>query len=317
MNVLLFGRGKRGGIYYYVRELEQALKEKGVHTATSWRDFPSADVLHYNFDTFGNARQVFLLALLMLGRAAGKRVIVTSFCPTARGHKPAGSRLYEHILYKTAHKILVHDKTDWDFSYKTAVIPHGNFSFYLKHKSKLQRAVLKKKWGVAGKDVVLSYGIIRPSKGYASMLRIMGEVVRKRPNAVLLIAGQQGYAGLDECGLKELPDFVVLHPKYVDENETAELFTIADAALLTNTQNNWSGVAHVAYCFRVPVIGPDSMESQLTITASSIGEFAEKVMGVLKNRPACTREFRREMEDFSWERAAEEIIRHYSGKPFA
>ncbi|MFH1225431.1 MAG: glycosyltransferase [Candidatus Diapherotrites archaeon] len=313
MNAVLFGRGKRGGIYYYVRELERALKEKGVHASAGWRDFPSANVLHYNFDTFGNAKQVFLLALLMLGRAAGKRVIVTSFCPTARGAKPLKSRLYERLLYKTAHKILVHDKTEWGFSYKTAAIPHGNFSFYLKHRSKQPRSMLKKKWGVSGKDVVLSYGIIRPSKGYASMLRIMRDVVRKRPNAMLLIAGQQGYASLGECGLKELPDFAVLHPKYMGEKETAELFTIADAALLTNTQNNWSGVAHVAYCFRVPVIGPDSMKSQLTITASSGREFIEKVLGILKDRPSCVREFRREMEDFSWERAAGEILAHYRG----
>lgn len=67
---------------------------------------------------------------------------------------------------------------------KIEVIPHGvpDFPF-------VEPAAAKARHGLAGRDVILTFGLLAPSKGIDVMIEAMPEVLTHRPNAIYLILG--------------------------------------------------------------------------------------------------------------------------------
>ncbi len=308
LTVLMFGKSKRGGFYYYTTLLEEALHGIGVHTTNDWRQLLQADLVHYQFDDLFPLHRMRLLTFLFLARLAGKPVVVTAHNPVARGSRNP----LKNLFYWVADQLIVHNPTVWPYAPKSRVIPHGNYCFYRERASPLTAPELKRKWGISQNPdgafgpVLLSYGTLRASKNYPLTLAVVAELRRQGIPATLLLAGNGTPEQARAYGLTRLPDYVRFHRQYLTETETNELFTIADAVLLTNSEHDHSGIPHIAHCFRKPVIAPACLAHQTRFTASTKEEFVSLLVQVLKNPPDLRAEYECEVNDYSWGKIAQQ-----------
>lgn len=112
----------------------------------------------------------------------------------------------------------------------------------------------------ADAEVVLFFGFIREYKGLQVLLRALPAIIRERPAAHLVIAGEfyeneSGYrAQIRASGVEER---VHLFADYVPESKVPTFFSAADVIVqpyLTATQ---SGVVQTAYHFERPVVVTD------------------------------------------------------------
>ncbi|MBT9281324.1 MAG: glycosyltransferase family 4 protein [Hydrogenibacillus schlegelii] len=99
---------------------------------------------------------------------------------------------------------------------------------------------LKAKWGVAGRKVVLTFGLLSPGKGIDRFLPAFARVVADVPDAVYIIAGQthpevkkaEGEAYRESLvALAErlgIAEHVLLIDRFLDEPELVELLSLAD-----------------------------------------------------------------------------------------
>lgn len=300
LKVLMFGKSKRGGFYYYTTLLEEALAKQGVQCTNNWRELFQADLVHYQFDDLFPLHRFKLLGFLFLARLFGKPVVVTAHNPVARRTRNP----LKYLFYHLANRLIVHNETTWAFSSKASVIPHGNYCFYLAHASGLSKAELKRKWNSPYPYTVLSYGTIRRNRNYPLTLEILALLRQSGLDVGLLIAGNASEVKPTDCGLARLPDYVRLYCKYLSEAETHELFTLADAVLLTNSEHDHSGIPHIAHCFRKPVIAPQCLGHQTRFVASTKEQFVSLLREVLANPPNMERERKRELTDFDWQRIA-------------
>ncbi|MEK6957905.1 MAG: glycosyltransferase [archaeon] len=122
---------------------------------------------------------------------------------------------------------------------KIRVIPHGVPSIsYGKDKEKLKR-----KFGLEGKNVLLTFGLLSRGKAIEHVINAMPEIVRKNPNALYLIVGETHPKVREQEGesyraeLKELirknmvEDNVKFMDKFVTTQELVECLTISDLYL--------------------------------------------------------------------------------------
>lgn len=110
----------------------------------------------------------------------------------------------------------------------------------------------------ADAPVFLFFGFIRPYKGLDILLDAWAEVVRKIPEAVLVVAGEF-YA--DEDALRAqaaaLGNSVRLDADYIPDNRVGLYFSAADAVVQPYRTATQSGVAQIAFHFGRPVITTD------------------------------------------------------------
>ena len=118
---------------------------------------------------------------------------------------------------------------------KIEIIPHGipDFPFLETHHAKA-------KLGFAGKTVILTFGLLSPSKGIETMIDAMPEIIKSCPNAVYVILGathpnlvrQQGEAYRDglTARVRELgiDDHVVFFNQFVDQATLLDFISMCD-----------------------------------------------------------------------------------------
>ncbi|MDZ4721337.1 MAG: glycosyltransferase, partial [Roseiflexaceae bacterium] len=102
--------------------------------------------------------------------------------------------------------------------------------------------------------LLLCFGFVRRYKGINYLLEALAQIER---NVYLVIAGefwepeQEYRAQLDRLGLA---DRVLLHNRYVPNEDVAAYFTAADALVLPYVSGSQSGVAMIAVHYGLPVI---------------------------------------------------------------
>jgi glycosyltransferase involved in cell wall biosynthesis len=118
---------------------------------------------------------------------------------------------------------------------RITVIPHGvpDVPF-------LDTSYHKDQFGLVGRKVILSFGLISRGKGYEYVIEALPEIVRAHPEAVFVIAGethpgvkrQEGEAYLDsvKARAKELgiADHVLFREEFMDIETLTELLSTAD-----------------------------------------------------------------------------------------
>ncbi|HVZ99315.1 MAG TPA: glycosyltransferase family 4 protein [Caulobacterales bacterium] len=67
---------------------------------------------------------------------------------------------------------------------KIEIIPHGAPDFPL-----VDPEQFKPRFGVQGRDVLLTFGLLSPNKGVENVIRAMPDIVRQRPNALYVVLG--------------------------------------------------------------------------------------------------------------------------------
>ncbi len=137
------------------------------------------------------------------------------------------------VMSEKGHEFLrsVHDVP----ARKIDVIPHGipDFPFLEAHHAKA-------KFNLAGKMIILTFGLLSPNKGIETMLDAMPKIIESCPNAVYVVLGathphlvrQQGEAYRDSlmARAKELgiEDHVVFFNQFVDQATLLDFISMCD-----------------------------------------------------------------------------------------
>jgi len=140
---------------------------------------------------------------------------------------------------------------------KITKIPHGTLDFH--KKKNVNSAHIRNKMGFK-KDhkIILFFGSIRPYKGLDTLLTAFAEIVRKIPEARLLIAGKLWQKSNPYTSLAlslEINDYIRTFFDYIPSGDVWKFFTAADLVVLPYHRfDSQSGVGTTAIAFRKPII---------------------------------------------------------------
>jgi hypothetical protein len=112
---------------------------------------------------------------------------------------------------------------------KVTFVPHGIPDVAFE-----KQGLSNKQFSLENRDVILTFGLLGPSKGLENMIEALPEIVKKNPNVTYLILGKTHPHVLDEAGdsyrhgLKQLikklkmEDYVVFHNHFVETDILVE-----------------------------------------------------------------------------------------------
>lgn len=139
---------------------------------------------------------------------------------------------------------------------KTKVVPHGEYTYLVGEEQKKQEARLI--LGIPTKaKVLLFFGYIRKYKGLTVLIHAISRVRMILPDIILVIAGQPKEdftiyeREIERLGLK---DVVLTHLKYIPLHDISTYFWVSDIVVLPYLNIHQSGIAHLAFAHRRPVI---------------------------------------------------------------
>lgn len=170
-------------------------------------------------------------------------------------------------------------------------------------------------------EVLLFFGFVREYKGLRTLLEAMPEIVRRRPKAVLVVAGEfyddEGpYRDLIDA--HRLDGHVRLHPEYVPADRVADYFSAANIVVQPYDNATQSGVVQTAYNFERPVVVTDvgglaevvpDGTAGLVVPPKNPAALADAVVryfeGGMETR--LTEGVREVRERYSWDRLLDEV----------
>lgn len=186
---------------------------------------------------------------------------------------------------------------------------------------------LKERHGVAGRPLVMCVSRLVARKGQDVLIRAMPQIVRRVPEAALMIVGEGSYRQRLEALAAEAPGGSVVFAGQATEEDLARYYRAGDVfAMPCRTRRagleveGWGNVfVEAAACARPVVVGDsggarESLvdgETGLLVDGASIGEVGEAVGSLLADpvrAAAMGRAGRERVErDFTWPRAANEL----------
>jgi len=186
---------------------------------------------------------------------------------------------------------------------------------------------LKRRHGVAGRSLVVCVSRLIPRKGQDVLIRAMPEILRRVPDAALLLVGDGPYRERLEAMAVEGPRGSVVLAGQVSESDLPSYYRAGDVfAMPCRTRRGglevegWGNVfIEAAACARPVVVGDsggarESLvdgQTGLLVDGASVGEVAEAVGSLLADRPraeAMGRAGRERVERaFTWPRAAGQL----------
>ena len=139
---------------------------------------------------------------------------------------------------------------------KIEVVPHGipDFPF-------VEPALAKAKLGFAGRTVILTFGLLSPSKGIESVIDAMPSIIQACPNVVYVILGathpnlvrQQGEVYrerlLERVHALGIEDHVIFFNQFVDQATLLEHISMCDVYVTPYLHENQMTSGTLAYSF--------------------------------------------------------------------
>lgn len=229
--------------YEYPSEVRFEIQEQDLSTyrrAADFLNFANADVvsLQHEFGIFGGPAGSFVLRLLR-----DLRIPVVTTLHTVLERPNADQRQVLHDLAELSARLVVMSERGRDFleriygvpSHKIDLIAHG-----IPDMPFVDPNFFKDQFGVEGKQVALTFGLLSPNKGIEYALRALPQIVERFPNFVYIILGathpnlirEQGEAyrlSLErlakDLGVKE---HVIFYNRFVELRELTEFIGAAD-----------------------------------------------------------------------------------------
>jgi len=172
------------------------------------------------------------------------------------------SRIMGRFLVRRASLYVAHSESDRRLiaakyripDERVHVIPHGLYDQY----EPISKEEARKKLGLDGDYVILSFGLIRPYKGIPNLIKAfdsLPEDVAGRSR--LLIAGEIWEDGeavtqaINGCKYKER---ITLVDSYIPDDSIPLYFNASDVVALPYLRASQSGVAHIAMAFGKPIV---------------------------------------------------------------
>jgi glycosyltransferase involved in cell wall biosynthesis len=132
-------------------------------------------------------------------------------------------------------------------------VPHPVYSIF---GSAPDRAKARERLGVRAREVALFFGFIRRYKGLLTLLEAVARIPAERD--FQLLVGGEFYedpgpyrTAIDELGLT---DRVVLHDRYVPNEEVGDFFAAANVVVLPYLSATQSGIVQIAFQYDRPVL---------------------------------------------------------------
>lgn len=229
--------------YNYPPEVRFEIQQNDISTyrnAADYLNFNPADIVsvQHEFGIFGGQAGNYLISLLR----EIKIPIVTTFHTILKNPDPEQLKVMKELL-RLSSRYVVMSETGKIFlekyynadSEKIDIIPHGipdmpfvDPNFYKDH------------FGVEGKNVLLTFGLLSPGKGIENVLKALPQVLKKFPNTVYIVLGathpnllrQQGEAYrlslerlAQDLGIKKN---VIFYNRFVSIEELKEFLGAAD-----------------------------------------------------------------------------------------
>ena len=232
-----------GGTYDYPAAVRFQIQEEsidGYAQAAAFLNAAPFDVvsLQHEYGIFGGEAGAHVIELL-------QRLImpvVTTLHTVLPTPTPAQRDIMGKIVARSTKLVVMAEKgrellrSVHDVSpQKIEVIPHGipDFPFLEAHHAKT-------KFGFSGKTVILTFGLLSPSKGIETVIDAMPAIIRSCPNAVYVILGAthpnlvrtQGEAYRDKLTVRArelgIEDHVVFFNQFVDQATLLSFISMCD-----------------------------------------------------------------------------------------
>jgi glycosyltransferase involved in cell wall biosynthesis len=250
--------------YQYPERVRLEIKEQDLDTYKAAADFLNLNdfdivCLQFEFGIFGGKAGSYILSLLR----NLKMPLITTLHTVLKNPNVEQRRVMDELLVKSDYIVvmsqkgveILHDvyKPPPD---KVRLIPHGIHDVPF-----IDPNFYKDKYGVEGKIVILTFGLLSPQKGIEVVLRALPKVIKNHPNIVYLVAGvthpnllrhegEKYRLSLqrlaNELGIK---GHIIFHNKFVSIEELKELITLADIYITPYLEETQITSGTLAYSF--------------------------------------------------------------------
>jgi len=155
---------------------------------------------------------------------------------------------------------------------KIHIVPHGLYDHYKQIDRKEAKSTLK----INEDFIILHFGLIRRYKGVPCLIDAFEQLPEKvAKNTRLLIVGELWEGGeevVERVATSKRRDQITLIPKYVSDDEIPLYFSAADVIVFPYTRASQSGAAHIAMCYKKPIIASKvgGLEESMTKYSSTI-----------------------------------------------
>ena len=195
---------------------------------------------------------------------------------------------------------------------KVYVVPHGDYSYFTK-------------WinpDVHEEHAILFFGIINRYKGLEYLFQAVPAILKEFPDLKIIIAGEGDLSRCDKF-FNTIRNYEIYN-EYIPDHKVAELFQRAAIVVLPYTDASQSGVIHIAYSFKKPVIATnigslpevvDEGKTGFLIPPRNSDAITQSVISLLKSdakrREMGENAFLKVTNELSWNSIAHKTIMIY------
>ncbi len=250
--------------YQYPERVRFEIKEQDIDTYKAAADFLNLNdidivCLQHEYGIFGGKAGSYVLSLLR----NQKMPLITTLHTILKNPNVQQRRVMDELLAISDYVVVMSQKgaeilrsiykTPQD---KVRLIPHG-----IPDVPFIDPSFYKDQYGVEGKIVLLTFGLLAPNKGIEVVLRSLPDVIKNYPNVVYLVAGVTHPNLLRHEGekyrlsLQRLADeldvkgHVIFHNKFVSIEELKELLALADIYITPYLEETQITSGTLAYSF--------------------------------------------------------------------
>ncbi|MBI4667616.1 MAG: glycosyltransferase family 4 protein, partial [Elusimicrobia bacterium] len=252
------------GGYDYPREVHFEIEEQSLASYLRAADFlgiSDVDVLcvQHEYGIYGGSAGGHLLALL---REVDLPIVTTLHTVLKKPNADQKRVMHELIQLSTRMVVMSHKAEEFlrDVhkapAAKIDMIPHG-----IPETSFVDSNFYKDLFGVEGKQVLLTFGLLSPNKGIENVLNALPKIVAERPDVVYIIlgathphllreAGESYRLGLELLAEKNgVKKNVIFYNRFVELAELKEFIGAADIYITPYLNEAQIVSGTLAYCF--------------------------------------------------------------------
>ncbi len=267
--------------YDYPEEVRFEFSEKDLDSyqrTADYLNFSDADVvsLQHEFGIYGGPAGSFILALLRDLRIP----VVTTLHTILENPSPDQHRVLKD-LGTLSSRLVVMSQDGKGMLSKIYGIPENKIdliSHGIPDMPFVDSSFFKDQFGVAGKQVLLTFGLLSPNKGIENVIQALPEIVKKFPNLVYIILGATHPNLLREHGEEyrmslerlasdlRMKKHVSFYNRFVELEELKEFIGAADIYItpyLNPAQTTSGNLAYAFGCGKVIVSTPYSHAREL------------------------------------------------------
>jgi glycosyltransferase involved in cell wall biosynthesis/peptidoglycan/xylan/chitin deacetylase (PgdA/CDA1 family) len=156
------------------------------------------------------------------------------------------------------------------------LIPNGVDTARFRPASPAQREELRRRLGFDGRTVALYTGRFEPVKGIEELLQLWGEVGRRRPEALLALAGDGPLRDAVESARRRLSGVKIFPPT----DRVEDLYQAADLFVLASAREGMSNALLEAMACGIPAVARDLPGNAAALRHGEEGLLARDAAGI-------------------------------------